>query len=497
MRSRARLLWMVVPLLLAVWVWRQWWVPPPTRVLADGSRLAWGGCPGGLHWQPLFCGRLQRPAGGRGQALSLAVVYLRSLWPWARPPVLYIAGGPGGATGLDAAGLPLWLDWYAQVDWQADLVLYDQRGVGLSRPALDCPEVRRVRQELLDSDLPAEAQYRRQRQAQQACLRRLRAQGARLTRYHTPANTDDALALVAALGLTRWRLYGVSYGTRVGLEILRRHPAGLEGAVLDSVYPPQMQAEREDAWLLAHALGMFERSCELIDCDDSRARLAGDLRRALRRLARHPQRVALEDAPAPAVRLDDDDLAWLVFESQYQWDNLPRLPGAVRGLAHGRVTPALRELLRQSVESAFDDSLSDAVANSVDCSDNGPLDEAAFLRTLRQFPRVAAIKRLDWRYSPCRFWPRGPVPAAFRAPVRSAIPVLLLSGEFDPVTPPEWAEAAAAPLERGHLFIFPAIGHGVLDSDACAVRLVRAFWADPAVPRPPACLDALYEPPSP
>lgn len=485
-----RWLWLSLLLLVAAWIWRQWWLPPPTRALADGSRLTWRSCPGGRHWrQPVFCGRLQRVIGGR--SLSLEVRYLRSLWPGSGTPVLYIAGGPGGASGIDASGLGQWLDWYRQVDWHADLVLYDQRGVGLSRPALDCPEVRRVRRQLLDSPLPDEAQYRLQAQAQRACLARLRADAVDLSRYHTPANADDAQALAGALDLHRWRVYGVSYGTRVALELMRRHPAGLEAVVLDSVYPPQVHAEREDTWLLARALGLFVRSCELLDCNDSQAQLARDLDRSMRRLARRPVRVTLRDAPAPAMRLDDDDLAWLIFESQYQWDDLPRLPRAIHDLAAGRVDSALRELVRQSVESAFDDSLSDAVANAVDCSDNGPLTQTAFLRTLRRFPRVAAIKRLDWRYSPCRFWPRGPVPATFRRPVRSDIPTLILAGEFDPVTPPEWAEASVATLSHGALFIFPKIGHGVLDSDACAVRLVRAFWDEPARPRPPACLDRL------
>jgi pimeloyl-ACP methyl ester carboxylesterase len=71
------------------------------------------------------------------------------------------------------------------------------------------------------------------------------------------------------------------------------------------------------------------------------------------------------------------------------------------------------------------------------------------------------------------------------------VPTLLLAGEFDPVTPPEWAERAAETLPAGHLFVFPAIGHGVLDSHLCAADLVRAFLAQPDNPVPPSCLSRL------
>jgi pimeloyl-ACP methyl ester carboxylesterase len=111
-----------------------------------------------------------------------------------------------------------------------------------------------------------------------------------------------------------------------------------------------------------------------------------------------------------------------------------------------------------------------------------------FLRQLEQFPLVAEIRRHDWDYGACRDWPSGDTGAAFREPVRSHIPTLLLAGEFDPVTPPQWAYLAAQGLSHSYTFTFPGIGHGVLDSDTCASHLVRAFLADPQDPAVPACV---------
>ena len=71
------------------------------------------------------------------------------------------------------------------------------------------------------------------------------------------------------------------------------------------------------------------------------------------------------------------------------------------------------------------------------------------------------------------------------------VPTLLLAGEFDPVTPPEWAAQAGRHLRNGRVFVFPAVGHGVLDSHVCAADLVRDFLANPLAGDAPACLEQL------
>jgi pimeloyl-ACP methyl ester carboxylesterase len=192
-----------------------------------------------------------------------------------------------------------------------------------------------------------------------------------------------------------------------------------------------------------------------------------------------------------AVVYDHEDLAWLLFEAMYQWDLIPGLPSSVRALAEGRLDSLMRSLIQDSVDTLLDDSISDPVASSIDCHDTGPVDMRDAARQLRLFPRAAEIKRLDWQYHACRYWDSGEAPPEFRRPVVSDVPTLLLAGEFDPVTPPEWAELAARNLSRSELFVFPGIGHGVLDSHLCAVELVRVFLADPFTGVAPKCLEKL------
>jgi len=491
-RPLLRLSW---PLLLlgmaAWWGWRYVHAPPPVA-LSDGASLEWVDC-----WfdvpllQPAHCARLRT---GQGQVFSLPVVYLPApAWRRALPPVLYIAGGPGGATGLGAQDMPSWFSWLEQVNWSSDVILYDQRGVGLSEPALGCPEMRQRRRELLDSLQSTEQEYQLMRDALRACRDRLVQQGWDLRGFSTPHNADDALALIEALGLAEWQLYGVSYGTRVALEVMRRQPAGLRSVVLDSVYPPQVSGEASDTWLLSRSLHQFMRSCELLsDCDYRPERLRADLENAMTLLSGRPMRLELRDPgtglPVPVV-MDADDLAWLIFEGQYAWNNLRLLPGAVSSLARGNISSELRSMLQDSLELMLDDSLSEAVSNSVDCADNGPFSRQRFLRQLQQYPTVAPIRRHDWDYGVCRDWPWVDVGGDFRRAVHSDVPTLLLAGEFDPVTPPQWAYAGALGLSNSFVFTFPGIGHGVLDSDGCGVEVVRAFMGNPQQAQAPECLD--------
>lgn len=498
----AVLRWLLWPIVLAPAVWFAWQAlhaPPKALQLENGARLEWVDCWFDKPlWRPLHCGRLHTAplAAASPQHFVLPVVYIPQYF-WARsgPPVQYIAGGPGGAAWLAADEVGFWLDWVDAIDWPGDLVLYDQRGVGLSEPALDCPELRTLRRELLPLPLPTEEAYRRMREATRACHDRLQAEGFDFHRFTTRHNAADAIDLMHAMGVERWNVYGVSYGTRVALEMMRTVPQQLRAAILDSPYPPQVNAELADAWLLQRSFELFSRICELADrCSDSQDVLARVLDDALDRVARELLRLSVrdpDDGQDIAVVYDHEDLAWLLFEAMYQWDLIPDLPASIRALGDGRLDSAMRRMIRDSVEALLDDAISDPVASSVDCHDTGSVDLRDAQAQLALYPRVAEIKRFDWQYNACRYWDSGEAPEAFRTAVESPVPTLLLAGEFDPVTPPEWAELAARSLPNAQVFVFPAIGHGVLDSHLCAADLARAFLADPSSPKVPKCLDRL------
>ena len=135
-------------------------------------------------------------------------------------PVVYLAGGPGG----NAVGeLDGWLDIpYLQ---DRDLILLDQRGTGYSLPSLNCPEMEQ-----------------NEENATQVCHDRLISEGVNLQAYNSAENAADVADLRIALGYDEWNLYGISYGTRLALTVMRDHPEGVRSVVIDSVYPPEISS---------------------------------------------------------------------------------------------------------------------------------------------------------------------------------------------------------------------------------------------------------------
>ena len=85
----------------------------------------------------------------------------------------------------------------------------------------------------------------------------------------------------------------------------------------------------------------------------------------------------------------------------------------------------------------------------------------------------------------------GQSPAALaNAPVTSDIPALLLSGNLDPITPHAYAVQAQETLSAAFSYVLPHVGHGVLRSDRCAVRMAKAFIGDPRHEPDSSCIDS-------
>ena len=88
----------------------------------------------------------------------------------------------------------------------------------------------------------------------------------------------------------------------------------------------------------------------------------------------------------------------------------------------------------------------------------------------------------------CGLWRAKARPALANAPVESDIPALLFSGNFDPITPSSYADQAQETLSAAFSYVLPHVGHGVLRSDRCAVRMAKAFIADPASEPDSSCI---------
>ncbi|WP_247877974.1 alpha/beta hydrolase [Azospirillum sp. TSO22-1] len=421
------------------------------------------------------------------RTLHLTVAVLRSTAQRAAPdPVLYIDGGPGASPfGLDdmvEERMEGWWELTAVLRRTRDVVLFDPRGVGRSEPDTDCAE--------LDVLAGTPRTTAEERAALEACSTRLRAAGVDLGSFTTPAAADDVMDIAAALGAARVNLIAVSYGTRVALEILRRHGPRVRAAVLDGVYPPDINAEEEEAWLTHRALKrLFD------DCTASRACRAAfpDLERRFLQLASDlnalPATVGAGDAPDPlGIRLDGSVLIAAVLEAMAGDEAIPRLPALIDRAVRGRPAP----LAQYAPAPRLDDpDTAEGMAFSIECRET--VNAADLVRTANNRRRWSVLPGLegdDTGRRVCAVWPVGGQEPGERLPVASTAPVLLLSGAYDPVTPPEWGQRAAITLPQSRHVVFRAAGHGVLLGEPCALDLAAAFLDRPDVAKPPVCAPA-------
>ncbi len=402
----------------------------------------------------------------QGRRLGLKVAVVPALARKPRPdPLFLLAGGPGQAA--TEAFPELIAQAFERVHRTRDLVLVDQRGTGGSSP-LRCP--------MVSPDAPlAErlASVGFEAGRLRACLAGYDADP-RL--YGTSVAMQDLDEVRAALGYGQIDLWGGSYGTRAALVYVREHGPSVRAVVLDGVAPPTMPISLHFAADAQRAMELLFKACaEESACARAWPELPGRFTRLLDRLDQHPALATVADpvtgAPTEAT-VSRDLLAGVLRVALYQ----PGLPAMLVPLLIARAEAGDYGPL-VALATTFDEGARDAMAEgmllSVLCAEDVPrFTEQELLQSARGTfvgPRVARIF-LD----ACAAWPRGEVAPGFAEPVRSQAPVLLLSGELDPVTPPAWAEEAARTLPNARHLVVPGIGHGA-SSVGCVPRLLWEF----------------------
>lgn len=447
------------------------------------------------------CGTLSVPAhhaDPNSRTLKLAVAIIKSTAEAPAPdPLVMLQGGPGGST-IDTYAPLFLLNLLPEANTiraQRDIVLFDQRGTLYSQPALLCREDFELVDRTIEQRLSREESGRLQAEAALACRDRLARDGVDLAAYNSLENAADIDSLRRALGYDTINLYGVSYGTLLALHAMRAYPDRLRSVILDGVVPPQVNFLLDGARSQQRAFEELFQACAAdAACHAAYPDLGQVFYDTVDRLNAAPARVAITDPTTgrkyDAV-VDGDTFSNIVFQLMYPSELLGALPKVIYDAHAGRFTlPAqVWPML------LFDRTMATGMYFSVVCAEDGNarVEDARFGDVP---PEIAAPQEAQLRsmLQVCQGWQSPPLPPAAVAPVVSDIPTLLLSGRFDPITPPGYAATAAASLPRSYSYTFPWGGHGAFSGSACATRLVQSFLADPTSPPDGRCVEAQAAP---
>ena len=410
-----------------------------------------------------------------GRLIELFVVRIAAQEPAGNAPMIFLAGGPGSPVADRIEDV-----LSSQLHHSYDIIAIDQRGAGFSRPSLNCHE-------LDDQSLSSLKRGIRD------CYHRLVDEGFVLHAYNSANNANDIHDLLAALEIENANVYGVSYGSRLALTLARDFPRRLRALILDGALPLQVNR------LEAHAVNgyqAFERLFDSCATHDDCGRGYPDLREAfydvIRMLNQTPAEIEYE-RDNYLVLLTSDDFVNEIVSMLYDKGLIPYLPMMIDAFANGEIdsipwADARNRWSQPSTEGepriAVDD-LSEGAWLSVRCADDVPFNRREeIVNRAARLPgavRRALVDKAISDLAMCKTWAVAGAALTENQPVISDIPTLLLSGYFDPVTPPEWGDEAAKYLANSWHYVFPDSGHGVLfESDAeCAESIALSFLVNP------------------
>jgi pimeloyl-ACP methyl ester carboxylesterase len=418
----------------------------------------------------------------QGRTLDLKIVVLPALGNEPKPdPLFFLAGGPG--QGAAEMARPL-REVFRRVQADRDIVLVDQRGTGRSHP-LDC----KIEDDTLAAfNEPLDSSMARLRK----CLEGLDAD---VRLYTTTIAMDDLNDVREYLGYDQINVYGGSYGTRAALVYLRQHEPMVRSVIIDGVAPPDMRLPLFMARDGQRALDHLLTDCEADEsCRTKYPQLASRLRTlvgqldasAVKTRLTHPRTGIAED-----VEVDGEFVVNVIFGALYNPLISSLLPELI-GRAERHDFQGLLALATVGESSA--DNMSLGMQLSVVCAEDSPRIKPDDIERESR-GTVFTTHLLTARMKACEFWPRGKVEPSFYEPVKSSVPALVMSGELDPVTPPEWGEKVLPHLSNARHVVVPGTGHGAI-STGCGMRILHAFLdAGSAAGLDTSCLQALKRPP--
>jgi pimeloyl-ACP methyl ester carboxylesterase len=368
--------------------------------------------------------------------------------------VFPFSGGPGIAT---TPGAEDEVKIFGAEMRRHDVVLVDQRGTGGSAP-LRCPDSQKKHtRELIEGELfplPFISDCRREIEKHSD-----------LTAYVTAQFTDDVDALRRALGYGAIDIVGISYGTRSALTFLARHPKSVHTLLLEGPLPPEnpmpLYASRDAQSTLDRIIADCKAEAA---CGAAFPDIAGDLARTLAALDAKPARF---DAGEFHINMTRGAFGEFLRSQMYAADRQRLIPQMLH-LAAASDWSWIGPYWLRYRKGWYDDIgpfLSISCPGDVRWIDHTTIPAATVNTFLGDY-------RIRQQIAACDAWAPGRA-ARVTIPATDA-PVLILTGDRDPVTPPRWAELLLSHLQRARTIVFANSGH--TESSDCAVVLEVAFF---------------------
>lgn len=429
-----------------------------------------------------------------GETIKLNVAILKSSSQEPQPdPVVFILGGPGSLVN-NAGGIGY---YFRSTLEERDIILYDMRGSADPGPVLNCPAYGEKVAETLDQDQNAEFLVQERLDILKQCRQDLEVQGVNLADYSTLQNVKDLIALRTALGIDKWNIYAADYGTILALALLQEDPQGIRSLVLDSVLPLDVNPYTHAADRVAKVMQVFFDLCknDNDDCDEKYPDLPEVFYKTVDDLNASPITVKAQDPNTGErydVYVDGDRLISLVLQSINQPFNInfaqiPRMIYQVHDGKQDVIKEFLADIRYQVPENValnYNAMCNDYFSN-LTLRDLTEADRSTPPQLVEYFTRSM---RAEW--AACEIWKDPRYENFTPRTVKSDVPVLLMNGDLNWISPPEYASTVGKSLNHTTKLTFHGIGIFAVVTEMwgnCSKTLSDTFLSDPTAELDPQC----------
>ena len=416
----------------------------------------------------------------------------------ASDPVVFLQGGPGGeAVQLSTDNYEALVKPFLS---ERDFVAFDQRGTGISIPALGCDDLEKVYKQDIGGMIPASSRELVYSNAFRSCHGNLTIAGIDLNAYTTEASSDDLKDIISTLGYKQVDLYSASYGTRLALVTLRDHPGIVRSVVLDSVVPIEVKLFNEDPIRYGSALqALFDACSADLNCNSAYPDLKTTFWNLVDQLDANPAKVTMPGSDIGNTgKFDGADLIGVILSFLKSSTLIGSAPGIIYQVKSGdySIFSRMQSALPYQFQGinlglyismmCHEQILATSPQDLQAAMDSSQLDLGRYFR----LPFFGDAKAL---FNSCKLWGAVPPAAGENATVVSSIPALVIDGKFDPVTPPSFGTEVVSNLNHAYSMEFPNLGHtpSASDSSGCAFETILAFFDNPDQQPDMTCLSTL------
>ncbi len=428
-----------------------------------------------------------------GTTIKLPIYIFKSRSENPKPdPILYTVGGPG-YTSMRASQ---YMNYYKYLD-DRDFILFEQRGTQYAKPSLDCQEWATAVHESNLPDFDVTQTDRLFQEAAKQCSDRLRNGGIDLNSYTTNDIAADINDLINVLDIKEYNLLTMSYSTKIGQVLLRDYPDNIRSVVMDSPLPLEVSYDEESVNNLLVTVDKLLADCEQnTDCNTAFPNLKSRFFNYLEDKTKHPLKIIVEHPKTgnpETFYLKGKDLITVFSSASTQ--GVASIPLEINKLLNNDLSSVKKQLQYLFKEPGA--GIGMGMRLSVWCAEENPFNsQEKISQETIIYPAVKGLSPAVFEKEVCKIWGVKKVPEIENKAVKSDVPVLLINGDYDELTPVKWAEAMSKNLTNSYQLIFKGWKHGPITNwgNPCAMQAANEFFNNPAEKPKPECFQQIKTP---